>query len=276
MKNDMHTLIFGKRSNLSFQLSKGIENAILISSHDYSHAINIISQSRVKRVNIVLNQFQPATMINDSSNFPAYIERAILSTAKICDALKNHTRKINKILYTSSSSVYGDNEACKEEDVPMPLSLHASLKLANEKLLTSFCEENALDFIIARVFNMYGGDDKFSIISKLISSSNSTPLGLINNGAAIRDFIHVNDVVHSYKELFKSNQTGIFNIASGQAISIKTILEFLQSSGFDIQTFNVNRNEISISAADKKKICGVLGSHQFISVKDYILYKLKK
>ena len=92
----------------------------------------------------------------------------------------------------------------------MPLSLYSSLKITSEKLIEGFCSEMNIDYIIARVFNMYGGNDNFSVISKIINASLlKKTLHLVNNGTSVRDYIHINDVVNCYKLMLKSNAHGV-------------------------------------------------------------------
>ena len=92
----------------------------------------------------------------------------VIGTENLMEEVLNS--EIEKVVYTSSSSVYGNNKSCVEADLPKPLSLHATLKLANEKLVSQFCLAEGVDYTIARVFNMYGGYDEFSIVSKIIKA----------------------------------------------------------------------------------------------------------
>ena len=273
----MLNIIVGKRSNLSNHLLESLDNAVAISSGLIVEELRQLDWSQISEVNLILNQFQPSTSLNDLSNPVEYINNSILTTANILTFIKDKTLKVNKVVYTSSSSVYGNNKSCVEIDTPQPLSLHATLKLANEKLVSQFCTVEGIDYTIARVFNMYGGDDKFSIVSKIITAyKNHQGIRLINNGNAVRDFIHIDDVVESYKAILLLKDIDIVNIASGQGRSVKMILSYLHEKNIEISTSNIEQEEISASIANNTTLKTILTPNfRFKSVEDYALSELQ-
>ena len=270
--------IIGKGSNLSSFLSKKIINSKLISSREILtniEELNVLKDNLP--INIIFNNFQPATKLNEFFNLENYVVNSILTTSKVLDFIKNNQIKVNKIIYTSSSSVYGNNILCNENDELKPMNLHASLKVANEKLVEKFCIENSIDYTIARIFNMYGGDDNFSIISKIIKAyKNNEELNIVNNGNAIRDFIHIEDVVDIYSKILDKKDIKILNIGSGNGSSIKNILDFLNNHNIKIKTKNVQREEIKISTADVSKLKELFNKDEFLSVEDYLKKELCK
>lgn len=270
--------IIGKGSNLSSFLSKKIINSKLISSREILtniEELNVLKDNLP--INIIFNNFQPATKLNEFVNLENYVVNSILTTSKVLDFIKNNQIKVNKIIYTSSSSVYGNNILCNENDDLKPMNLHASLKVANEKLVEKFCIENSVDYTIARIFNMYGGNDNFSIISKIIKAyKNNEELNIVNNGNAIRDFIHIEDVVDIYSKILDKKDIKILNIGSGNGSSIKNILDFLNNHNIKIKTKNVQREEIKISTADVSKLKELFNKDEFLSVEDYLKKELCK
>lgn len=270
--------IIGKGSNLSSFLSKKIINSKLISSREILtniEELNVLKDNLP--INIIFNNFQPATKLNEFFNLENYVVNSILTTSKVLDFIKNNQIVVNKIIYTSSSSVYGNNILCNENDELKPMNLHASLKVANEKLVEKFCIENSIDYTIARIFNMYGGDDNFSIISKIIKAyKNNEELNIVNNGNAIRDFIHIEDVVDIYSKILDKKDIKILNIGSGNGSSIKNILDFLNNHNIKIKTKNVQREEIKISTADVSKLKELFNKDEFLSVEDYLKKELCK
>ena len=268
--------IIGKGSNLSSFLSKKIINSKLISSREILtniEELNVLKDNLP--INIIFNNFQPATKLNEFFNLENYVINSILTTSKVLDFIKNNQIVVNKIIYTSSSSVYGNNILCNENDELKPMNLHASLKVANEKLVEKFCIENSIDYTIARIFNMYGGDDNFSIISKIIKAyKNNEELNIVNNGNAIRDFIHIEDVVDIYSKILDKKDIKILNIGSGNGSSIKNILDFLNNHNIKIKTKNIQRKELKISTADISKLKKILKKDTFFEVEDYLKKEL--
>ncbi|MFA6136955.1 MAG: NAD(P)-dependent oxidoreductase [Sulfurimonas sp.] len=268
------TIIIGKNSNLSNALSKKIDNCMLFSSREVSNSINILDEFKNQKINIIFNNFQPASQLNELDSAHEYVTNAISVTAKVLDYFKD--TQINKIIYTSSSSVYGNNILCHEKDELKPMNLHASLKVANEKLIEKYCSENNIDYTIARIFNMYGGDDNFSVISKIIKSyKTGQKLTIVNNGNAIRDFIHIDDVVEVYTKLLNSKNTSILNIGTGNGISIKTILDYLKNNQIDILVDNITKNELKISTADNQLLISLTGKKTFKEVQQFLKEELQ-
>jgi nucleoside-diphosphate-sugar epimerase len=273
------TLIFGSRSNFSRQLKKNISNSELVSGDTVLNNKNYLKQFKsCENLNIIINSFYPATKLNLFSEPLAYIQSSILILASILNQIKELQISVGKILYTSSASVYGVNNYCHENDVLMPLNLHSSLKVSSEKLIEGFCNEMDINYVTARVFNMYGGSDKFSVISKVINANllHST-LHLVNYGCSIRDYIHINDVVMCYKKILECDVRGVINVASGKGESVKNILNFLEEKG--IRKFNIKnyeKSEIDISVANIDNLSGIIDSNDFVNVTDYIMLKIKR
>ncbi|WP_434637981.1 SDR family oxidoreductase [Sulfurimonas sp. NW7] len=262
-------LIIGKNSNLSKRMNRYIDNSILLSSREILENINILQEYKNQKINIIFNNFQPATQLNNFDSSSSYITNAILITSLVLDYFKN--ADINKIIYTSSSSVYGNNILCNESDELKPMNLHASLKVANEKLIEKYCNEYKIDYTITRIFNMYGGNDKFSVISKIINAhKNNQEIKIVNNGNAIRDFIHIDDVVFIYSKLLKIQNIKILNVGTGFGSSIKGILEFLSNNQIEIKTSNIFRDELKVSTSDARLLVEVIQKNDFINVKEYL------
>ena len=272
----MINIIIGKRSNLTQRLLYAFDNSIAISSDNILEEMESIDWSS-HNVNLILNQFQPATQLNDLSLPIDYINNAIGNTAKILEFIRSKNININKIIYTSSSSVYGNNKSCHERDIYAPVNLHSALKVANEKLVIKFCQNANIDYTIARVFNMYGGADNFSIISKIINCyKKSQTLTLVNKGQSIRDFIHIDDVVNIYHKILSIQNLPVINVASGKGESILSILNHLEKNQIILKTDNVISNEISKSISNNSKLLDIMNGYQFIDVKDYLVTCVKK
>ena len=278
MSKSISTIIIGARSNLSVHLKNAIDYAVLIETMNISESLNDFFINKIDtKVNIIFNNFQSSSYLNDLSRPSEYIYRSIQATSVVLDFVINNNIRVNKLIYTSSSSVYGNNIYGSEDDQPQPINLHASLKLANEKLIEKFALDNKIDFIINRIYNMYGGSDNFSVVSKIINSyKEKGTLTLSNNGNAIRDFINIEDVVNIYKILLNMKCNGIINIGTGTGSSIKGILDYLTINKIYLNTINVNRDELKVSTANNNKLLNLIGSYEFLKLEDYILSKIKE
>jgi len=269
------TIIIGKRSNLSEKLMKELSNVVLLSSSTIESELKQLQTFKDKSFNIIFNNFQTASRLNDLSSPREYIEKSIGVTAKVLDYIKNHEIKVNKIIYTSSSSVYGNNIFCSEDDVLQPLNLHASLKVSNEKLIEKFSKDNKIDYTLLRVFNMYGGNDSFSIISKIINAyKENRVLQLVNNGNGIRDYIHIDDVVYIYKQVLNCKNIPVLNVGIGEGKSLKNILDYLRNKNIEIALKSIDREELKISTSNNKRLLEIIGEYEFREIENYIVEKI--
>lgn len=268
------TIIIGKNSNLSNGLTTVLKSAVTISSRAFMEDMGVLKKYKNQNINLIFNNFQPATELNTLHNTEEYVTNSILVTAKVLDYFKD--TKINKIIYTSSSSVYGNNILCNEKDELKPMNLHASLKVANEKLIEKYCSDNNIDYTITRIFNMYGRNDNFSIVSKIINAhKNNKVLTIVNNGNAIRDFIHIDDVVAVYVKLLESKNIPILNIGTGNGISIKTIIDYLKNNKIDILVDNITKSELKISTADNLLLMSLIDKKTFKEVQEFLKEELQ-
>jgi UDP-glucose 4-epimerase len=154
-------------------------------------------------------------------------------TLKVLLAARDNN--VNKVIYASSSSVYGDTPVLpkKEDMVPRPLSPYAVAKLTGEHYCGVFKEVYGLDTICLRYFNVYGPkqdpDSQYAaVIPKFIKSiSEGTPPIIFGDGEQTRDFTFVKDVVRANILAAQSEACGVFNASRGESITINKLSEFI-------------------------------------------------
>ena len=269
------TIVIGKDSNLSNHLIDKLNNLTVISSRDIMSDVNVLSKYKDQEINLIFNNFQPAIKLNEMVNAEEYTMNCIGVTSKILNYCLTGNIKMNKIIYSSTAAVYGDNKCSVETDELKPSSLHASLKVSNEKLIEKFCVDNKIDYTIARVFNMYGGNDEFSIISKiLLAIRKNKELTIINNGNSIRDFIHVQDVADIYVKLIDIKNVRVLNIGTGIGKSVKNIIESFKKYDANINAKYIFLNEIKTSTANIEILSKLLNKKSFIQIEDFIKQEL--
>ena len=145
---------------------------------------------------------------------------------------------VKKIVFSSSSAVYGQNKnmPLKESEQPQPMSPYASSKASCELYMQSFYDSYGLNYTSLRYFNVFGpGQDKNSqyaavipnFISALIEGNRPEIYG---DGEQTRDFVYVKDVVLANINAAESDFNGIVNIASGEKLSINQLYEIVKNT----------------------------------------------
>jgi len=138
---------------------------------------------------------------------------------------------VRKVVFSSSSAVYGDEPTLpKREDMPpVPRSPYAVSKLAAEFYCNVFSELFGQKTVSLRYFNVFGPRqdphaEYAAVIPKFIARllDNQPPL-IFGDGCQTRDFVFVKDVVLANLLAMQSPATGTFNIGSGQKIDLNTL-----------------------------------------------------
>ena len=155
-------------------------------------------------------------------------------TLKLLLLARKH--KINKFIFASSSSVYGNQNRLPftENMSPNPLVPYSLHKLLGEKYCQMFSDLWDLKTIVLRYFNVYGprmsSDGSYAnLIPKFIKliSQDITPT-VNGNGRQRRDFTHVSDVVEATILAAQSHLSGeVFNIGYGQAVSVNEVASII-------------------------------------------------
>ena len=145
---------------------------------------------------------------------------------------------VKKIVFSSSSSVYGENRnmPLKETEQPMPTSPYAASKASCELYLRTFYESYGLNYIALRYFNVFGPrQDKNSQYAAVIPNFISSLLEgkqaeIYGDGEQTRDFVYIGDIAQANINSCKSDYNGIINIASGKKLTINELYEIVKNA----------------------------------------------
>lgn len=149
-----------------------------------------------------------------------------LGTLKILEWSKKNN--VKKVLYASSSCVYGDKEIMDEGDRYFePDTPYAITKLLGELYASFWATHHKLDVVSVRLFNVYGPGDfpgmYRSVVPNFIKMAiNGESLIITGTGNETRDFCYIDDTVTGIcKALFGATEAGsVFNIGTGKNTSI--------------------------------------------------------
>ena len=181
------------------------------------------------------------------------------ATIKLVDACKNNN--VKKIIFSSSSSVYGDNTniPLKETEYPLPKSPYAASKASCELFLKTYYEAYGLNYISLRYFNVFGpkqdeNSQYAAVIPNFITAllKEEQPI-IYGDGEQTRDFIYIKDVVNANIKAAESDYNGIVNVASGKKTSINELYEIIcETLGYDIEAKYLpeRKGDIKHSLAD--------------------------
>ena len=214
----------GKIENIELLLKQGTVEFIQGSITDFP-----LLRKLFQGIDYVFHQAAIPSVARSIENPQVTHEVNVTGTLKVILAARDN--RVRKVIYASSSSVYGDTPTLpKSEDmVPNPQSPYAVTKLAGEFYCRVFQEVYGLPAVCLRYFNVYGPrQDPHSQYAAVIPSfikrvSEKSPPIIFGDGEQTRDFTFVKDAVEANLLAAESNTTGIFNIGGGESISINQL-----------------------------------------------------
>lgn len=228
----------------------------------------------------------------------SYYQNNVGGTANILTACK--TYNVNKIIFSSTSSVYGavdqENLPVNENHLTNPLNSYASSKLAIEHMLRDVDLAHGIRSVSLRYFNASGAAPDATLGEFRVNPTHLIPClqavregrksefvvyGTTYNtkdGTAVRDFTHVWDIANAHvsalEYLMNNGKTEIFNIGSGYPTSVLEIVkEFEYQTNYNLPiTYSSNRpGDIAINFADISKAKKILyWTPKYTNYKDVI------
>ena len=270
-------IIIGKNSSITRYLCKYLKNTQVFSANQLNKTYLNKNTKSLKRINIIFNNFYPSKNLNtlNEKNYRKFCELSLEKLFLILEGIPSS--KINKIIYTSSSSIYRIPEDLNNQSKDsFNRELYSSFKLAAEKLIINYANKKKVNYYIMRLYNLYGNStDEFSFIEKIIKTKiHNKKINLINNGNSIRDFIHVKDVAKIYKKFTeKKAENGVYDLGTGNGYLIKNIIDFSDFQKSKIIKID-NINEIHNSIAHNSKLINFLKDYKFLDLGKYLKKRL--
>lgn len=226
-----------------------------------------------------IEKYQPDVIIhlaalpiaNVCNKYPEEARRNILeATLTLLDTLREATFEFDRIIYTSSSMVYGDFKRdengniipAKEEQECNPLGVYGAMKLSGEYLVKAYHKRFGFPYVIIRPSAVYGPTDCNRRVTEIFveNALHGKPLYLDNGGYHQLDFTYVEDLAKGFILAAKSknalNQT--FNMTRGEGRSIRELAEIIaelipgtEIREREIEVYRPNRGALDISKAKK-------------------------
>jgi len=163
-------------------------------------------------------------------DFAVYTVNNIEATQALLEACVGTA--IERLVYASSSSVYGDLVAMpmREDALPQPVSPYGVTKLAAEQLCYLYFANHAVPAVSLRYFTVYGprqrpdmGFNKF-----LRAAIAGEPIGVFGDGEQTRDFTFVADAVSATIAAAGKGVPGrVYNIGGGSRVTVNHVLEII-------------------------------------------------
>ncbi len=193
---------------------------------------------------------------------------------------------IQRFVYASSSSIYGDSQELPkvEERIGKPLSPYAATKAINEVYAEAFARSYKMQLIGLRYFNVFGprqdpeGPYAAVIPRWLQALRESNPVKIYGDGLTSRDFCYIDNVVQANILAGTTNvenlQHRAYNIACGDQLTLKDLAQALKAgapnSASEITHEDFRPGDVRHSKADITKAQTELGYHPVVKASEGI------
>jgi len=175
-----------------------------------------------------------ADIVPSIQNPLAYYQSNVTGTARVLEA--SRSAKVKRFVYAASSSCYGIPEVYPTpESAPcQPEYPYALTKYLGEQMVLHWGKIYKMPVVSLRFFNVYGPRSRTTgaygavfgvFLAQKLAGKNLTVVG---DGTQTRDFTYVTDVADAVFTAAKSDvQNEIFNVGSGEAVSVNQIVELI-------------------------------------------------
>jgi UDP-glucose 4-epimerase len=178
-----------------------------------------------------------------------------------------------RFLYAASSSCYGlATTFPTPEDAPLsPQYPYALTKRVGEQYVQHWGQVYGLPTVSLRLFNVYGPRQRTSgtygaVLGVFLAQKRAgQPFTVVGDGTQTRDFTHVSDVVDAFVTAAQSEVTGVFNVGSGQTVSVNALVAMLEGPHVSIPK---RPGEPDCTFADIRTIRHALGWTPLVSMAD--------
>jgi nucleoside-diphosphate-sugar epimerase len=239
-------------------------------------------QPILKDIKVIYHQAaQAGVRASWGDSFRHYTERNINATQILLEAAKD-ALSLQRFVYASTSSVYGDAETMPTPETvcPEPVSPYGMTKLAAERLCCIYHQTFGVPIVALRYFSVYGPrqrpDMAFHKFFKAAIAKKSIPI--YGDGKQTRDFTFVSDVVDANLAAALAPEAvgEIFNVGGGSRVVLTDILDRLDEIiGDPIKRDYVEKamGDARHTSADVTKARKILGYNPKVALLEGLTYE---
>lgn len=197
--------------------------------------LNVVDLSELaETTEVVFHQAgQPGVRKSWGKDFSFYLEDNVKATQRLLETFKG-SPSLRRLVYASSSSVYGDAERypTTERDTPQPLSPYGVSKLAAEHLCVLYARNFTVPTVSLRYFTVYGPGQRTDMaFTRFVRAAvRGERISIYGDGTQVRDFTFIDDIVAANIAAGTAESVPpgrVYNVAGGSNTSVREVLDRL-------------------------------------------------
>ncbi|HKQ57986.1 MAG TPA: NAD-dependent epimerase/dehydratase family protein [Candidatus Eisenbacteria bacterium] len=185
-------------------------------------------------VRVVYHQAaQPGVRASWGAEFAAYAHHNVLATQRLLERYRG--TPLERFVYASSSSVYGDAERYPTDEtlLPRPFSPYGVTKLAGEHLVLLYGRNFGVPVVALRYFTVYGPrqrpDMAFHRFCRAMLAGE--PIAVYGDGKQSRDFTFIADAIEANRRAWKdAKPQGVYNVGGGSQVDVLEAILILEKA----------------------------------------------
>ncbi|HYT49742.1 MAG TPA: NAD-dependent epimerase/dehydratase family protein, partial [Pyrinomonadaceae bacterium] len=164
-----------------------------------------------------------------------YVETNINGTMNLLELAR--ANGIKRIVFGSSSSVYGENEKLPfSEDDPIfrPISPYAATKAAGELICHTYSHLHDMRIVCLRFFTVYGARQRPDLaihkFAKLITAA--APVPVFGDGTTRRDYTYIDDIISGVRAAIDYDQSNyeVINLGESRTVELRELIYLLETA----------------------------------------------
>jgi UDP-glucose 4-epimerase len=237
-------LLLGSEGFVGHNLSQGLSQSYQVFTADQVEHGSSANYTRfditdfqsvnnlVKDVDVVIN-LVAHTLVSSLNDIIKNAQINIVGILNVLEACRKNN--VNKIIFTSASSIIGDPQNFKvsEKDPIIPKTAYGITKMTSEHYLRLYNEIYGMNYVIFRFFNIYGPYQKNGIIPSIYSRiRENKPISVLGKGDQVRDYVYIKDVIPFFDRSISTNiaNNSIFNLGTGKGTSIMQLINIFSKT----------------------------------------------
>jgi nucleoside-diphosphate-sugar epimerase len=199
--------------------------------------------------------------------FGRYVQQNVVATQCLLDACR-HARRPPRVVFASSSSVYGDPEAgpSTEDDELRPRNPYGVTKVAGEHLFRVYAESWDVPSVLLRLFTVYGPGQRPDMATFRLCEAalGGPPFRLYGDGSHRREFTYVGDVVRAFRLAATADlePATALNVAGGSSVAMADLIERVgvaAGTEVPVERLAAKPGDVAVTAADTSRTTTMLG-----------------
>jgi nucleoside-diphosphate-sugar epimerase len=164
-------------------------------------------------------------------DFESYWTCNVLATQKLLEAVVRVDGPLRRLIFASTSAVYGSDDSADENSPTRPCSAYGVTKLAAESLCHAYAELHSVPIVTLRYFSVYGPRQRPDMgfrrfIGALLAKE---PILVASNGRRAHGSLYVADCVRATIAAINASPGEVYNVGGSEAVSVRQVLRTLEA-----------------------------------------------